>query len=60
MNLILFQVLPILIRDIGASLKLGEDVALLRFDSFADLLTPKHVQADEIGTLTRLVEYVQN
>ncbi len=50
------QVLPILIRDIGVNLKAGEDVALIRFDSFANLLVPKDVQADEIETLDNLVE----
>lgn len=52
------QVFPILIRDIGTSLKPGEDVALVRFDSFADLLVPKDIKADEIQTLNHLVEYV--
>lgn len=50
------KVLPILIRDIGNNLKEGEDVALVRFDSYADLLTPKKVKADEIQTLDHLVE----
>jgi len=35
-------------------------VALIRFDSFANLLVPKDVQADEIETLNHLVEYVIN
>ena len=58
MPVFLLQVFPILIRDIGVNLKLGEDVALVRFDSYADLLVPKKIQADEIQTLDRLVEYV--
>ncbi len=35
-------------------------MALIRFDSFANLLVPKDVQADEIETLNHLVEYVIN
>ena len=53
------KVLPILIRDIGVNFKEGEDIALVRFDSYADLLTPKKVKADEIQTLDHLVEYVE-
>lgn len=34
-------------------------MALVRFDSFANLLVPKDVQADEIETLNNLLEYVQ-
>ena len=34
-------------------------MALVRFDSFANLLVPKDVQADEIETLDNLLEYVQ-
>ncbi len=30
----------------------------MRFDSFANLLVPKDVQADEIETLNHLIEYV--
>ncbi len=56
-KLFLIQLLPILIRDIGVDLKSGEDVALIRFDSFADFLVPKDVQADEIETLNHLIEY---
>jgi len=52
----LFQVLPILIRDIGKNLTSGEDIALVRFDTYADLLVPKDVQADEIETLDHLIE----
>ncbi len=32
-------------------------MALIRFDSFADFLVPKDVQADEIETLNHLIEY---
>jgi hypothetical protein len=48
----------IFIRDIGVNLKSQEDVALVRFDSYADLLVPKNVQANEIETLDHLAEYV--
>lgn len=34
-------------------------MALVRFDSFANLLVPKDVQADEIETLDNLLEYVE-
>jgi hypothetical protein len=54
--LFLFQVLPILIRDIGKHFSPGEDIALVRFDTYADLLVPKDVQADEITTLDHLIE----
>ncbi|UJR10188.1 hypothetical protein I4U23_014403 [Adineta vaga] len=54
------EVLPILIRDIGINLKAGEDVALVRFDSYADLLVPKKVKADEIQTLDHLVDAINN
>ncbi|CAF1530815.1 unnamed protein product [Adineta ricciae] len=54
------EVLPILIRDIGVNFKEGEDIALVRFDSYADLLTPKKVKADEIQTLDHLVEAINN
>ncbi|CAF3354506.1 unnamed protein product [Rotaria socialis] len=54
------EVLPILIRDIGVNLRSGEDVALVRFDSYADLLAPKDVKADEIGTLNHLVDSITN
>lgn len=40
-------------------MKAGEDVALVRFDSFANLLVPKDVQADEIETLNNLLEYAR-
>jgi len=50
----------IFIRDIGVNLKSQEDVALVRFDSYADLLVPKNVQANEIETLDHLAEYVIN
>ncbi len=53
-----FKVLPILIRDIGKNLNPGEDIALVRFDTYADFLVPKDVQADEIQTLDHLIEYV--
>ena len=56
---ILFKVLPILIRDIGKNLNPGEDIALLRFDTYADFLVPKNVQANEIETLDHLIEYVK-
>ncbi len=56
-KMFIFQVLPILIRDIGENLKPGEDVALVRFDTYADFLTPKDIQADEIATLDHLVKY---
>ncbi len=48
----------IFIRDIGVNLKSQEDAALVRFDSYADLLVPKNVQANEIETLDHLAEYV--
>ncbi|CAF3911652.1 unnamed protein product [Rotaria sp. Silwood2] len=54
------EVLPIIIRDIGVHLKSGEDIALLRFDSYADLLVPKGVQADEIETSNHLVASITN
>ena len=50
------QVLPIIIDDIGEGFKSREDVALVRFDTFADFLVPKDVQADEIETLDHLGE----
>jgi hypothetical protein len=53
-----FKVLPILIRDIGKNLSPGEDIALVRFDTYADFLVPKDVQADEIETLDHLIEYI--
>ena len=52
-----FKVLPIFIRDIGEKLKPGEDVALVRFDTYADFLVPNDVQADEMDTIDHLVEY---
>ncbi len=52
------QLFSIFIRDIGVNLKSQEDVALVRFDSYADLLVPKNVQANEIETLDHLAEYV--
>ncbi len=54
----IFQLFSIFIRDIGVNLKSQEDVALVRFDSYADLLVPKNVQANEIETLDHLAEYV--
>lgn len=54
-----FQVLPILIRDIGKHLTPDEDIVLVRFDTYANLLVPKDVQADEIETLDHLIEYVE-
>ncbi|CAF2480843.1 unnamed protein product [Rotaria sp. Silwood2] len=54
------EVFPILIRDIGENLKVGEDVALVRFDTYADFLVPRNVQADEIQTLNHLVDSINN
>ncbi|CAF1205603.1 unnamed protein product [Adineta steineri] len=54
------EVFPILIRDIGVNLKSEEDVALVRFDSYADLLVPLKVPADEIQTLDHLIESINN
>ncbi|CAF1441275.1 unnamed protein product [Rotaria sordida] len=54
------EVLPIIIRDIGVNFKSGEDIALFRFDSYADLLVPKDVQADEIETLNHLATSITN
>lgn len=50
------EVLPILIRDVGVDFKTGEDVALVRFDTYADFLVPKDVPADELETLDHLIE----
>lgn len=50
------EVLPIILRQF----EIGEDVALVRFDSFADLLVPKDIQADEIETLNHLVNSITN
>lgn len=54
------EVLPILINDIGKDLNDNEDIALVRFDTFPDLLVPKTLQADEIQTLDHLVESINN
>jgi hypothetical protein len=54
------EVLPILIRDIGKNLTSGEDIALVRFDTYADFLVPKDVQADEIETLAHLTDSINN
>ncbi|CAF3416684.1 unnamed protein product [Rotaria sp. Silwood1] len=54
------EILPIIIRDIGENLKVGEDVALVRFDAYADFLVPRNIQADEIQTLTHLVGSIDN
>jgi hypothetical protein len=55
----IFKILPILIRDYGQNLKPGENIALVRFDTYANILVPKDIQADEIETLDHLVEYVK-
>ncbi|CAF3773051.1 unnamed protein product [Rotaria socialis] len=54
------EILPLLIRNIGENLKAGEDVALVRFDAYADFLAPKAIQADEIQTLNNLVDSINN
>jgi hypothetical protein len=54
------ELLPILIRDVGKNLTPGEDIALVRFDTYADLLVPKDVQADEIETLDHLIDSINN
>ncbi|CAF0862940.1 unnamed protein product [Rotaria sordida] len=54
------EVLPILLRDIGENLKVGEDIALVRFDAYADFLVPRNIQADEVQTLNHLVDSINN
>lgn len=51
-----FKVLPIFLRDIGENFKAGEDVALVRFDAYADFLVPNDVQADEMDNIDHLAE----
>lgn len=50
------QVLPIYKRDLEDVSK-AHEVALVRFDTYADLLPPKDVQADEAETLHNLAKY---
>ncbi|CAF0916119.1 unnamed protein product [Adineta steineri] len=54
------EALPIYINDIGENLKSDEDIALIRFDTYADFLVPKNVQADEIETLDHLIPAIDN
>ncbi|CAF0828878.1 unnamed protein product [Adineta ricciae] len=53
------EVLPILIHDFGENIK-PDEIALVRFDTYADLLVPKDVKADEIETLDHIVNSIQN
>lgn len=53
------KVLPILIHDFGENIK-PDEIALVRFDTYADLLVPKDVKADEIETLDHIVNSIQN
>lgn len=50
------QVFPIFIRNLGTKLKSGDDIVLVRFDSYADFLVPTDLQADDIERLDSLVE----
>ena len=51
------KILSILINSFDESLKAEDDIALVRFDAYADFLVPKHIQADEIQTFDHLVKY---
>lgn len=51
--------MSIFLRDIGENLKAGEDVALVRFDTYADFLVPNDVQADEMENVDNLAEFVR-
>ncbi|UJR35835.1 hypothetical protein I4U23_028581 [Adineta vaga] len=53
------EVLPIINHDFGDNIK-SDEFALIRFDTYADLLVPKDVQADEIDTLDHIMNSIKN